>query len=82
MPFFFKLCIAILPFLSTFFFPYVFTFVLAFAAGLVFPPLALAAGILLDFLYYTGGWPKATLIGLTIALVAWFVRYFVRTRIM
>lgn len=76
------IALGILPFVSALFFPYPLTLALMFAAGFVFPPLALAAGVFVDLLYYAGGWPQGLVAGATIALVAHLVRQFVRARIM
>ena len=78
----FVIFLSLLPFISAFFFPYPLTLALTLVAGFAFPPMALAAGIFIDLLYYAGGIPLGTLAGATAALVAYFVRQFVRTRIM
>lgn len=73
----------IFPFVSLFFFPWTLTLITAFAAGLVFPPLAAIVGVLIDVLYHPGsGWPLGTLSGIALALLAYGVRHFVRTRVM
>lgn len=82
LPPLFRTTFAVAPFLAAFFFPYQLTLALGFLAGLVFPPLALAAGILLDLLYYSGGWPFATTAGLFLAASAEAVRRCVLARIM
>lgn len=77
-----RIVVALLPFLALFLFPWPLTLVTAFAAGLVFPPVALLVGVLADVLYSPGGWWEGTLWGAGIALLAYLVRYVVRTRIM
>ena len=71
-------------FLSAFLFPYPFTVLLSFGAALIFPPLGVVIGVLVDVLYFAPGvsaWPHAVLIGLLVSLIALVVRRFVRTRI-
>lgn len=66
-----------------FLFPWPLTATLAFLAGLAFPPVPLAVGIIADLLYYPGsGWWYATGTGLCLALLAVLVRRFVKERIM
>lgn len=78
-----RIFFAIFPFVSLFFFPWTMTLIASFAAGLVFPPLALVVGVLVDVLYSPGeGWLVGTLWGIGLMLAAYGVRYFVRTRIM
>lgn len=75
--------IVILAFFSPFLFPSVITFVLGFAAALVFPPIAILIGMLTDLLYEPSGyWPLASVIGLVFCLLAIIVRSFVKARIM
>ncbi|HEY4489578.1 MAG TPA: hypothetical protein VJA87_03830 [Candidatus Paceibacterota bacterium] len=82
-PKWFKIFFAIFPFVSLFFFPWPMTLVASFAAGIVFPPLALIVGVLVDVLYSPGeGLFVGTLWGAGLAALAYGVRYFVRTRIM
>lgn len=79
----FRIFFAVFPFLSLFFFPWTMTLIASFAAGLVFPPLTLAIGILVDALYRPGtGWFIGTTWGVVLMVAAYGVRYFVRTRIM
>ncbi|KND52048.1 MAG: hypothetical protein ABA06_02170 [Parcubacteria bacterium C7867-001] len=69
--------------LSPFIFPSPLSGALSFAAALVYPPVALVVGLIADALYYPGsGYPLATLIGVAIALVAFFMRGFAKARIM
>lgn len=75
--------ILVLAVCAPFFFPSILTALLAFCAALVFPPFAIALGILTDFLYQPAGyWPFATVIGVVFCLLAIAVRSFVKTRIM
>jgi hypothetical protein len=70
--------------LSPFFFPVPFTLILGFAAGLIFPPLVLLVGILIDTLFYvpSTGLPFGILFGFCGFVVTFFVRRIVQTRIM
>lgn len=69
--------------LSLFWFPWACSVVLMFLSGLIFPPASLALGIAADLLYYPGhGYLWGTLLGACLALLATFVRHFVKTRIM
>jgi len=69
-------------FLSLFWFPWIVSILFIFFSGLVFPPLALALGILADILYYPGsGLPWGSISGLLLALFSALVRHFVKTRI-
>jgi hypothetical protein len=64
-------------FASAFLFPWPLTALLALAAASWEPLAPLAAGILLDALYWTpaaGAWPYATLAGLLATVAAYFVR--------
>ena len=66
-----------------FLFPWPFTAALSFLAGLAFPPVPVAVGIVADLLYYPGsGWWYGTGTGLILALLAVLVRRFVKARIM
>lgn len=72
-----------LPFLALFIFPWQVTLVAGFAAGIVFPPLALLVGILTDVLYHTAGFTLwGTIWGVIGMLSTYAVRYIARTRIM
>jgi len=78
-----RAAILVLALLSLFWLPWRISLLLVFAAGLVFPPTALALGILADLLYYPGhGFPWASAEGLAITLICAAVRHFVKTRIM
>ena len=78
-----RIFFAAFPFVSLFFFPWPMTLIASVASGLVFPPLPLIVGVLVDVLYYPGGGlPVGTLWGLGIAAFAYIVRYIVRRRIM
>jgi hypothetical protein len=68
---------------SPFIFPSILTGILAFAAALIFPPLAIVLGMLTDLLYEpTGYWPFASMLGVILCVIALFVRSFVKERIM
>lgn len=78
-----KIFFAAFPFVSLFFFPWPMTLIASFAAGLVFPPLALIVGVLVDVIYSPGeGWFIGTLWGIGLTAFSYGVRYFVRTRVM
>ena len=69
--------------LSLLWLPWAMTLVFIFLAGLVFPPAALALGVLTDLLYYPGvGLPWGVITGALIMLVSALVRHFVKTSIM
>jgi hypothetical protein len=75
--------IIILSCVSPFLFPSAITALLAFAAALIFPPLALLLGILMDLLYEPSNyWPIASIVGAILCVLALLVRSFVKTRIM
>ena len=75
--------IVILAGVAPFVFPAWITLFLAFLAGLVFPPLAIASGMLVDLLYQPRGyWPVASMLGVVLCILALLVRSFVKTRIM
>lgn len=80
-----RVLLAALAALSPFFFPYPATVLLSFAASLFFPYLALGIGILTDALYLAPNaafFPVATGIGAVTSLLAFFVRRFIKARIM
>lgn len=78
-----RAAVIVIALLSLFWLPWSISLILMFFSGLVFPPLALALGVLADLLYYPGhGLPWATLDGLVLALISAAVRHFVKTRIM
>jgi hypothetical protein len=83
-PIWLKIFFGAFPFISLFFFPWPMTLIASFAAGLVFPPLALIVGILVDVLYSSGtSWHLiGTFSGLIVTALSYCVRYFVRTRVM
>lgn len=71
-------------FLSPFFFPFPATLILAFCASIFLPPVGILVGLLTDVLYYTPAvstLPIATLAGAGISVIAFFVRRFLKTRI-
>ncbi|MDB5237682.1 MAG: hypothetical protein JWL88_784 [Parcubacteria group bacterium] len=78
-----RISIVILACASPFLFPAIITAILAFAAALVFPPLAILLGMLMDLLYEPSNyWPVASIAGLLLCLIALVVRSFVKARIM
>lgn len=79
-----RYALTILALLSPFFFPFSATLVLAFAASVFIPPVALVVGLLSDFLYYTPGasfWPMASMWGLLLSICGLLVRRFLKARI-
>ncbi len=75
--------VIILACISPFIFPSIITTLLAFGAALVFPPLAILLGILMDLLYEPSNyWPVASIVGVILCVLALLVRSFVKTRIM
>lgn len=75
--------IIVLACIAPFIFPSILTAFLAFAAALIFPPIAVALGILTDLLYDPAGyWPVATITGILLCALAALVRAFVKARIM
>ncbi|MGB4076468.1 MAG: hypothetical protein WBK28_02070 [Minisyncoccia bacterium] len=71
--------------LSPFLFPFPLTVVLGFGAALFFPPTALFAGVLTDFLYLTPGAsfaPYGTLTGVAVSVLALFLRRFAKERLL
>lgn len=79
-----KYSVALAAFFSPFVFPFPATILLSLAASIFFPPVALLAGLLTDFLYYTPGasaWPVASTLGLFLSVLGLFVRRFLKARI-
>jgi hypothetical protein len=75
--------LVLIAFLSPFLFPWQLTLLIAAGASVILPPTALVVGVLIDALYWSyGSIPYATLVGLTITVVAYVVEGFIRTRIM
>jgi hypothetical protein len=71
--------------LGVFFFPWPYAMFLAFIAALFIPVLGLVFGLLSDLLYFSHSAshvPWATIIGAFSSAVAFFVRRFIKTRIM
>jgi hypothetical protein len=63
--------------------PWPVTAVLMAVSGYLFPPAALAEGVLADVLYYSGhGIYGGTIVGAALAVFMFAVRHFVKTRIM
>lgn len=82
-PFGARLILAALPFAALFIFPWKLTLALSFIAGLVYPPIPLIVGALIDILYYPGaGWLYGLTWGLILAILTYVVRYIAQTRIM
>ncbi len=78
-----KIGVLILTALSVVWFPWILTEALMIASALIFPPTAIAYGVLADVLYYPGsGYPLGLVTGVVMTLGALMVRYFVKTRIM
>lgn len=68
---------------SSLLFPWPAALLLVSVASFFLPPVALLAGVFTDALYWTSGpLPYATLIGVVVTLLAYFVQHFVKTRIM
>lgn len=70
--------------LSPFLFPVPLTFVLSFFAGLFVPLIPLLSGALLEYLYGvpSEALPLGLLIGALLCALSFFVRGFIKTRIM
>ena len=69
--------------LGPFFFPWSVALILGTFAALFFPPVIILTGVLIDTLYFsTHSFPYFTILSLIIAVVAFFVQQFVKTRIM
>lgn len=76
-----KAVLIALPLISTFVFPWQLTAILAVVAAAFFPPILLIVGVLCELLYGVSGMPHALLFGLVGFLIARFVRFFVKARI-
>lgn len=76
-----RVTLIILPLISVFFFPWQLTALLAVVAAAFFPPILLITGVLFELLYGVSGIPYALIIGLVAFLIARFVRFFVKARI-
>jgi hypothetical protein len=68
---------------SPFWFPYPFTLVLSVAAGVVFPPIALFIGLVADLMYFSAPsvLPWGLILGGVATLISFFVRRFIKARI-
>lgn len=78
-----RIGIIILACAAPFIFPSFIAAILAFAAALIFPPLAILLGMLMDLLYEPAGyWPIASIIGVLFCIAGFLVRSFVKARIM
>jgi hypothetical protein len=78
-----SILLTVFTFLSLFFFPYPATLALSFLASLSFPLTALLVGVLSDALYFSAPHtlPLATLLGVLASAIAFFVRRFIKARI-
>lgn len=79
-----RILLTVIALIAPFLFPYPFTLVLSFAGALAFPVVGLLVGALVDLLYYVphpGIYPLATFTGVFIFVAAFFVRRFVKARI-
>ncbi len=75
---------AVLAIVGVFVFPWGFTLFLTAVAAYFLPPVAILVGVLYDAFYYAPGaafMPTATLIGIALAIAAYFIRRFVHSRI-
>lgn len=80
-----RIVLIVFPVLSLFLFPRAITAGLAFAAALIAPPIALGIGIIADALYFVHGaasLPIGTALGVIGMAGAFFVRRFIKTRIL
>ena len=69
--------------MSILFFPWHITLAIASALSLFVPVIGVLSGILIDALYApAGSWYLASLFGLGISTIAWFVHHFIKARIM
>lgn len=71
-------------FASPFLFPYPLTLVISVLAGIVFPPLPLLVGILIDAMYYhpaLGVLPYGIILGGMGSIAALFLGRFIRERV-
>lgn len=71
--------------LSPFLFPYPFTLLLSFIASLFVPFVAIAVGLITDAVYFVPHitrFPLATFMNVFIFIIAFFVRRFIKARIM
>lgn len=76
-----RIVLSILPLVSLFVFPWQLTALLAVVASAVFPPILLIVGVLFELLYGVSGIPYALILGTIGFIIARFVRFFVKTRI-
>ncbi len=79
-----RILATILALISPFVFPWVVTLVTAALASVVFPPLGIVVGIMMDILYNSPatGIPYATIIGALVSGIGYVVHQFIKTRIM
>ncbi len=66
---------------SLFVFPWPLTLVLGFVTSLLVPPVAFVLGVAAELLYGAHGVPYAVIVGAVLSVVAFFVRGFVKARI-
>lgn len=76
-----KIVVLVLSTLSLMWFPWPVSVGAMVVAGLVFPPFAFFLGACAELLYGAGGFPTALITGLSIALLTYVVRVFVKKRI-
>jgi len=80
-----KAAISIGALLSSLFFPPLVVVLIVWCAALYVPPVALAAGLITDALYYVpeaSAFPVATAVGFLGMLAAFFVRRLIEARVM
>ncbi len=71
--------LTILAVVSAFLFPWPLTLVLALISAISEPLVPLAVGMLIDTLYYSGGWPLGTILGALATSIALFIHSRLRT---
>ena len=73
----------LLAILAPFFFSWGYALFVGVVASLLFPPAIIFTGVLLDVLYFNSHiLPYFTVLSIGIAIAAYFVQQFVKTRIM
>ncbi len=87
--FFITSILVLLAILAPFFFSWPYALGLGILSSLFFPPIAILNGALIDTLYYGAGashgshvLPYFTILGCVIAMIAFSVQQFIKTRIM
>ncbi len=76
------LALPVLALVSPLFFPWPITLTLAVLGSYVFPPTGLITGVIMDLLYAPTIPHTATAVGLTVTILAFFVRSYVKRNIM